>query len=128
MILSIFSMQPTSWIKFFKNYIWYLIKNHLVVVLPQIFKLKNCDINVDLHWAKLDDSNSTTRDNYNGDKFLINWIIVGKVPPKHVSTPMMMLISMCSTRSERGEIVYLWAKTCLYIEWHVTTQTPFLRI
>jgi hypothetical protein len=126
MSLPIFSMQPTSWIKFFKNYIRYLIKNHSVAVLPQIFKLKNFDINVDLHWAKLDDSDSMTREDYIGDKFLINWITVGKVPPKHVSTSMLTLISMWSTRSERDEIVYLEIKTCLYIGWHACNNSgPF---
>jgi hypothetical protein len=129
MILSIFSMQPTSWIKFFKNYIRYLIKNHSVAVLPQIFKHKNFDINVDLHWAKLDDSDSMTREDYIGDKFLINWITVGKVPPKHVSTSMLTLISMWSTRSERDEIVYLEIKTCLYIGWHACNNSgPFFYV
>jgi hypothetical protein len=65
---------------------------------------------------ELDDSNGAIWDSYNGDRLQVWWIIVEKVPAKHVSIPT--LESICDQGGAKVEsdwIMYLVIKVFFYI-------------
>jgi hypothetical protein len=66
--------------------------------------------------VELDDSDGEAWDGYGGDRIQVRWITVGKVPAKHVSTPMLK--SVCNRERVKWkviEIVYFGVKAIAFI-------------